>query len=45
LLLLVLAALVTIVVALAVSDVGRTYLHNFEDGWHSSLAWLRDLFT
>jgi uncharacterized membrane-anchored protein len=45
LLLLVLAALITIVVAMAVSDVGRTYLHNVEDGWHSSLAWLRDMFT
>jgi uncharacterized membrane-anchored protein len=45
LLMLVLAALVTIVVALAVSDIGRTYLHNFEDGWHSGLAWIRDLFT
>jgi uncharacterized membrane-anchored protein len=45
LLMLVLAALITIVVALAVSDVGRTYLHNFEDGWHSGLAWIRDMFT
>ena len=45
LLLLVLAALVAIVVALAVSDVGHTYLHNFDEGWHNLLDWLRDLFT
>jgi uncharacterized membrane-anchored protein len=45
LLLLVLAALVAIVVALAVSDVGHTYLHNLEDGWNDVVDKLRDLFS
>ena len=45
LLMLVAAAVAAIVVALAVSDVGRTYLHNVDDAWHSVGAWLRDLFT
>jgi uncharacterized membrane-anchored protein len=45
LLLLVIAAMVAIVAALAVSDAGRTYLNSFDHGWASFVGWLQDLFS
>jgi uncharacterized membrane-anchored protein len=46
LLLLVLAALLAIVAALAVSDAGRTYLeHHFAHNWNHFTHWVRDLFS
>jgi uncharacterized membrane-anchored protein len=45
LLLLVIAALVAIVVALAISDSGRTYLHNLDSSWDSVYNWVKDLFS
>ncbi|PZS03268.1 MAG: hypothetical protein DLM56_09765 [Pseudonocardiales bacterium] len=45
LLLLVLAALIAMGAALAVSDAGRTYLDLLEDRWHSFVFWLQGLFT
>ncbi len=43
--LLVLAALVAIVAALAVSTAGQTYLDVWRDAWDSFLFWLEDIFT
>ncbi|MDT4906626.1 MAG: hypothetical protein QOF92_1325 [Pseudonocardiales bacterium] len=45
LLLLVIAAMVAIVAALAVSDAGRTYLNSFDHGWANFVGWLQDLFS
>lgn len=45
LLLLVIAAMVAIVAALAVSDAGRTYLHGLEHSWTHFVNWLQDLFS
>ncbi|HEV7203631.1 MAG TPA: putative cytokinetic ring protein SteA [Jatrophihabitans sp.] len=45
LLLLVIAAMVAIVAALAVSDAGRTYLHGLENSWTHFVNWLQDLFS
>jgi uncharacterized membrane-anchored protein len=45
LLLLVLAALVAIVAALAVSEAGRHYLHNYDSNWHSFTHWVRGVFS
>jgi len=42
---LVLAALVAIVAALAVSTAGQTYLIAWRDAWDSFLFWLEDIFT
>jgi len=43
--LLVLAALIAIVAALAVSTAGQTYLIAWRDAWDSFLFWLEDIFT
>jgi uncharacterized membrane-anchored protein len=45
LLMLVLAALIAVVAALAISDSGRTYLHNFDHSWTSLVGWVQDLFS
>lgn len=45
LLLLVIATLVTIVAALAVSEAGRSYLHHFDHGWDDIVSWVQDLFS
>jgi uncharacterized membrane-anchored protein len=45
LLLLVLAALIAIGAALAVSEAGRTYLHVLADKWDQFADWVQDLFT
>jgi uncharacterized membrane-anchored protein len=45
LLLLVIAAMVAIVAALAVSDAGRTYLHSLDHGWDRFFDWLQDAFS
>jgi uncharacterized membrane-anchored protein len=45
LLLLVIAAMVAIVAALAISDAGRTYLHSFDHDWHQFVNWLQDTFS
>jgi uncharacterized membrane-anchored protein len=45
LLLLVIAALIAIVAALAVSEAGRSYLHNFDHSWNSFVSWVQDLFS
>jgi uncharacterized membrane-anchored protein len=45
LLLLVLATLITIVAALAVSEAGRSYLHNFDHSWNHLVGWVQDLFS
>ena len=45
LLLLVLAALIAIIAALAVSEAGRTYLHHYDHTWHSFVHWVQDLFS
>ncbi len=45
LVLLVLAALIAIVAALAVSEAGRTYLNNVGDHGNSVVRWVQDLFT
>jgi uncharacterized membrane-anchored protein len=45
LLLLVIATLVTIVAALAVSEAGRSYLHHFDHGWNDLVSWVQDLFS
>jgi uncharacterized membrane-anchored protein len=45
LLLLVIAALVAIVAALAVSEAGRSYLHHFNNGWNDLVGWVQDLFS
>ncbi|MGI8679290.1 MAG: putative cytokinetic ring protein SteA [Jatrophihabitans sp.] len=45
LLLLVIAALIAIVAALAVSDAGRTYLHHINHDLDRFVAWLKDSFS
>jgi uncharacterized membrane-anchored protein len=45
LLLLVIAALVAIVSALAVSDTGRTYLDSLHHDWTTSINWIQDKFS
>jgi len=45
LLLLVLATLVAIVAALAVSEAGRSYLHHIDHGWNDFVSWVQDLFS
>jgi uncharacterized membrane-anchored protein len=45
LLLLVIAALIAMGAALAVSEAGRHYLHNYDDTWHDFTNWVKDLFT
>jgi uncharacterized membrane-anchored protein len=45
LLLLVIAALGAIIAALAVSEAGRTYLHNYSHTWHSIVRWVQDQFS
>jgi uncharacterized membrane-anchored protein len=45
LVLLVVAALLSIVSALAVSTVGRVYLDLLVDQWDSFVFWLENLFT
>jgi uncharacterized membrane-anchored protein len=43
--LLVIAALIAIVAALAISDSGRTYLHHFDHSWDDLVRWVQDLFS
>jgi uncharacterized membrane-anchored protein len=45
LLLLVIAALVAIVAALAISDAGRTYLDTLQHDWDSAINWIQDKFS
>jgi uncharacterized membrane-anchored protein len=45
LLLLVIAALVAIVAALAISDAGRTYLDSLHSDWTSVVNWIQDKFS
>lgn len=45
LLLLVIAALVAIVAALAVSDSGRTYLDSLQHDWSNLVDWIQDKFS
>jgi uncharacterized membrane-anchored protein len=45
LLILVVAALIAVVAALAISDSGRTYLHNFDHSWNDFVNWVQDLFS
>jgi uncharacterized membrane-anchored protein len=45
LLLLVIAALVAVVAALAVSDAGRTYLDSLHHDWNSVVNWIQDKFS
>jgi uncharacterized membrane-anchored protein len=45
LLLLVVATLVAIAAALAVSESGRSYLHHFDHNWNHFVAWVQDLFS
>ncbi|MFN2560881.1 MAG: putative cytokinetic ring protein SteA [Jatrophihabitans sp.] len=45
LLLLVIAALVAIVAALAISDSGRTYLGSLHHDWNSAVDWIQDKFS
>jgi len=45
LLLLVIAALVAIVAALAISDAGRTYLHSMQHDWTTAVDWIQDKFS
>jgi uncharacterized membrane-anchored protein len=45
LLLLVIAALVAVVAALAISDAGRTYLHSVGADWKSFVDWVQGLFS
>jgi uncharacterized membrane-anchored protein len=42
---LVLAALIAIIAALAVSEAGRTYLHHFDHTWSNVSNWIQDLFS
>ncbi|HEX5115737.1 MAG TPA: putative cytokinetic ring protein SteA [Pseudonocardiaceae bacterium] len=44
-LLLILAVLIAIGVALAVSGAGPTYLHWIEDAWHHVVTWIRGIFA
>lgn len=43
--LLVIAALIAVVAALAVSDTGRTYLNNVDNSWNDLVRWVKDLFS
>jgi uncharacterized membrane-anchored protein len=45
LLLLVIAALVAVVAALAISDSGRTYLDSFQHDWNHTVNWIQDKFS
>jgi uncharacterized membrane-anchored protein len=45
LLLLVIAAMIAIVAALAVSEAGRSYLHHFDHSWNNVVGWVQDLFS
>jgi uncharacterized membrane-anchored protein len=45
LLLLVIAALVAIVAALAISDAGRTYLDSMHHDWNTAVDWIQDKFS
>jgi uncharacterized membrane-anchored protein len=45
LLLLVIAALVAVVAALAISDSGRTYLHSLQHDWTNVVDWIQDKFS
>ncbi|MDT4935687.1 MAG: hypothetical protein QOK11_3579 [Pseudonocardiales bacterium] len=45
LLLLVIAAMIAIVAALAVSEAGRSYLHHFDHSWNNVVSWVQDLFS
>jgi uncharacterized membrane-anchored protein len=45
LLLLVIAALVAVVAALAISDSGRTYLHSLQHDWSDVVDWIQDKFS
>jgi uncharacterized membrane-anchored protein len=45
LLLLVIAALVAVVAALAISDSGRTYLHSLHSDWSTAVNWIQDKFS
>jgi uncharacterized membrane-anchored protein len=45
LLLLVLATLIAIVAALAVSEAGRSYLRHIDHGWNHFIGWVQDLFS
>jgi uncharacterized membrane-anchored protein len=45
LLVLVIAAMAALIVALAVSDTGRTYLDTIHHSWNHVVAWLEDLFS
>jgi uncharacterized membrane-anchored protein len=45
LLLLVIAALVAIVAALAISDSGQTYLGSLHHDWNSAVDWIQDKFS
>ena len=45
LLLLVIAALIAVVAALAVSDAGRTYLDSLHSDWNSVVDWIQDKFS
>jgi uncharacterized membrane-anchored protein len=45
LLILVVAALLAVIAAVAISNPGRSYLHNFDHGWNHSVSWVQDLFS
>jgi uncharacterized membrane-anchored protein len=45
LLLLVIAALVAVVAALAISDAGRTYLDSLQHDWDNVVDWIQDKFS
>jgi uncharacterized membrane-anchored protein len=45
LLLLVIAALVAVVAALAISDSGRTYLDSLQHDWNNVVDWIQDKFS
>ncbi len=39
------AALIAVVAALAVSDSGRTYLHSLQHDWTNAVNWIQDKFS
>jgi uncharacterized membrane-anchored protein len=45
LLLLVIAALIAVVAALAISDAGRTYLDSLQHDWNTAVDWIQDKFS
>jgi uncharacterized membrane-anchored protein len=45
LLLLVIAALIAVVAALAISDSGRTYLHSLQHDWTNAVDWIQEKFS